>query len=257
MKATLLDIVQEILSDLDSDEVNSIDDTVESEQVATIVKSTYQAMISSRFWPHTRRSIQITSYSDSNLPTHMRIQDEIQKLCFINYNKVKLGETKKDYKEITYLEPDQFVFKTNKEDSTSTDVIVVNDPGGVELLIRNDKAPTYYTSFNDETIIFDSYDSSVDSTLRASKVQAQAYVFPAWSTTDSFIPDLPDYAFTALIEEAKSRAALKLKQVVDQKAEQESARQNRWIARKSRRVNGGVQYPSYGRGKVSIPRDCK
>ncbi len=45
MKYTLLEIVQEILSDMDSDEVNSIDDTTESEQVATIVKSTYLSMM--------------------------------------------------------------------------------------------------------------------------------------------------------------------------------------------------------------------
>lgn len=257
MKLTLLEIVQEILSNMDSDEVNSIDDTVESEQVATIVKSTYQAMISSRFWPHTRRSIQITSYSDTAKPTHMRIQDSIQKLDFLNYDKVKLGATKKDYQKIEFLEPDQFIFKTNKEDSSAANVLTVTDPGGIELLIRTDKAPQYYTSFDDETVVFDSYDSSVDSTLKASKVQAQAYVFPAWSTTDSFIPDLPEYAFTALVEEAKAKAMFSLKQMVDQKAEQESARQNRWIARKSRRVSGGIEYPSYGRGKVHIPRESK
>jgi hypothetical protein len=68
---------------------------------------------------------------------------------------------------------------------------------------------------------------------------------------------LPEFAFTALIEEAKSRASFRLKQVVDQKAEQESARQNRWISRKSRRLNGGIQYPSYGRGKVNIPKEIK
>ncbi len=41
MRRTLLDMVQEILSDMDSDEVESIDDTVEAEQVVSILKSTY------------------------------------------------------------------------------------------------------------------------------------------------------------------------------------------------------------------------
>ena len=45
MKFTLLEMVQEILSDMDSDEVDSIEDTVEAEQVATIVRSTYLAMM--------------------------------------------------------------------------------------------------------------------------------------------------------------------------------------------------------------------
>lgn len=40
-KRTLLDIVQEILNDMDSDEVTSINDTIESLQVANIVRSCY------------------------------------------------------------------------------------------------------------------------------------------------------------------------------------------------------------------------
>ena len=52
MKYTLLAIVQEILSDMDSDEVNSIDDTVESQQVASIVRSAYMAIMSNRNWAH-------------------------------------------------------------------------------------------------------------------------------------------------------------------------------------------------------------
>lgn len=253
MKKTLLEIVQEILSDLDSDLVDSISDTVESEQVATIVHSTYQAMMSNRNWPHTRRSIQITSYSDTSTPTHMRLQDNIQELCFLNYDSAKLGSSKKEFLEVKHLEPDEFIFKTNKEDSSAATVEVVTDPGGIQLLIRNDRAPKYYTSFDDETLVFDSYDSSVDSVLRSSKVQAQAYVLPTWSMTDDHIPDLPAYAFSALIAEAKSNASFKIRQVVDQKSEQEAGRQNRWIARKSRRVSGGIEYPSFGRGRVSLP----
>ena len=69
----------------------------------------------------------------------------------------------------------------------------------------------------------------------------------SWSSADDFIPDLPENAFTALVEEAKSKAALRLAQKPDEKAEQEAGRQNRWLARRARRINGGIQYPNYGR----------
>jgi len=247
MKRTLLDMVGEILSDLDSDEVESIDDTVESEQVVLILKSTYYAMMSNRDWPHLRRSIQISSLGDTSKPTHMKIQDGVKELCFLKYNKEKSGATKKDYGSVEYLQPDHFLHKTNQADSSAPDVTVVTDGGGIEVLIKNNTAPTYYTSFDDEYVVFDSYDSAVDTTLQESKIQAMAYVMPAWSSADDFIPDLPDNAFTALVEEAKSKAALRLAQKADEKAEQEAGRQNRWLARNARRINGGIQYPNYGR----------
>ena len=249
MKRTLLDMTQEIQSDLDLDEIESIDDTMESEQIVVILKSTYYAMMSNRDWPHLRRSIQIEPYSDVTKPTHMKIHDEIKELCFLNYNKANATDTRKNYSEVKYLQPDEFIHKTNQNDSSQANVTEVVDPGGIDLFVRNDTAPTYYTSFDDSTLIFDSYDSAVDSSLQESKVQAQAYVVPAWSSADDFIPDLPDDAFTALVEESKSKASLRLRHVADQKAEQESGRQNKWLARKARRVAGGIQYPNYGRNR--------
>jgi hypothetical protein len=247
MRRTLLDMVQEILSDMDSDEIESVDDTIEAEQVVTILKATFYSMLSNRLWPHLRRSIQIDPVSDVTKPTHMKLQDEIKELCFINYNKAKSGDTRKKYESVTYLEPDQFIHKTNQNDDSKSEVLTVTDFGGIEFFVRNDTPPKYYTSFDDSYIVFDSYDSAVDSSLQNSKVQAQAYVIPSWTSSDTFIPDLPDDAFTLLVEEAKSRASLRLKQVADQKAEQEAGRQNRWLARKARRVAGGIKYPDYGR----------
>jgi len=247
MKLSLLDIVQDILSDMDSDEVNSVDDTVESTQVAQIVKSTYFAMISNRNWPHTRQTVQLSASGTTAQPTHMTIDEEVKELCFINYNKVRAGSTRKMYQPVKYLYPDDFLRVINNRNNDSDTVDVITDLTGVELLIVNNTAPTYYTSFDDENIVFDSYDIEVDSTLQQSKVQAQAYVIPAWSGLDDFIPDLPAEAFTALLEEAKSRCMFKLKQVRDVKAEQEAGRQQRYLARQARTVNGGIRYPNYGR----------
>src|SRR3546814_19833113 len=44
-----------------------------------------------------------------------------------------------------------------------------------------------------------------------------------------------------------SRAALRISQQPDQKAEQESLRQSKWLARKDKRVAGGIKFPNYGR----------
>ena len=248
MKLSLLDIVQDILSDMDSDEVNSISDTLESAQVANIVKSTYFALMSNRNWPHLKQGISLEASGDMAKPTHMKLGDNVKEISFINYDKVRDGETRKRYEAVKWREPDDFLRHTNNRNSTQSNIQTVVDYSGIDLLVRNDTAPTYYTSFDDVHVVFDSYDSSVDDTLQSSKVQAQAYVAPTWAHADSFIPNLPEEAFTLLLEEAKSRAQLKLRQVQDAKAEQEAGRQNRWLARKAWRVSGGVKYPNYGRG---------
>ncbi len=246
-KPNLLAIVQEVLSDMDSDIVNSIDDTDESGQVAQIVKSTFEAMISNRNWPHTMRTVTLIPSGDSNFPVYMTIDEDIKEMISIFYEKHKDGDTQLRYNEVFYKNPDDFLRYTNARNSTADNIITILDPTGVQLLIQDDRAPSYYTSFDDETLVFDSYDNVVDSTLQASKTQARAYVIPEFELTDTYIPDLPKEAFSALIEEAKSKAQFKLRQFTDSKSEQEAKRQQTWLSRKAWTVKGGIKYPDYGR----------
>lgn len=249
MKSTLLQIVQDVLNDMSSDVVNSIDDTEESQQVAQIVKSTYQAMMSNRNWPHTKQLISLAASTDNTRPTHMTIDDEIKEMISIYYDKRKQGETRLLYKEVEWRDPDDFLRITNSRNNDNDNVEVVTDPSGVVLLIMNNKAPSYFTSFDDEMLVFDSYDSDIDDTLQSSKTQARAYVTPVFEMDDDYVPDLPEEAFAALIEETKSRAQLKLHQQQDVKSEQEAGRQNRWLSRKAWKIAGGIRYPDYGRSR--------
>jgi len=246
-KFSLLDIVQDVLNDIDSDEVNSIDDTVESAQVAQIVKSTYFAMMSSRNWPHLRKPIQLIPTTNLAQPTHMFVKDDIKELSFINYDTKRVGETRARYLPMIWMEPDDFLRMTNSYNSDADNVTIITDDSQLDINIFNDRAPTKYTSFDDRTLIFNAFDSAVEANLESTHVQAMAYVMPKWTPADDFIPDLPDEAFSALMEESKSRASLKLRQVADQKSEQESRRQQKWLSRKARRVNNGIIYPNYGR----------
>lgn len=248
MKQNLLEMVQDILSDMDGDFVESINDTDEATQVAQIIKSTYLAMMSNRNWPHTARAINLEPFSDTDLPNYLRINEEIKEVISVYYDKARLGDTRLNYTQIPYIDPDQFLRFTNNRNNNDVNTRVIIDPSGIKYMISTNKAPEYYTSFNDTDMVFDSYDSGVDSTLQASKVQARAYVIPSFEMSDDFIPDLPGEAFSALIEEAKSKAMMKLKSTQDVKAEQEASRQQRWLSRKSWRAHEKDIYPfDYGR----------
>lgn len=247
MKQTLLEIVTDILNDMDSDEVNSISDTIESQQVAQIVKTCYFELIGNRNWPHLKKLIQLESLADVTKPNYLKIPTGTKELLFFKYDKFTITNTKTTLQDVKWKTPDDFLRFVSIRDSSLTTIKTVTDFSGSKLLIVNNLAPTYYTSFDDDYIITDAYDVGVDSVLQKNKTQCLAYIDPVWVHSDTAIPNLPSEAFPALIEEAKSTAFIVLKQTANQKAEQKAARQSRWLARKAWAVNGGVQYEDYGR----------
>ena len=256
MKMTLLAIVQNILNDMDSDDVNSISDTVESLQVAEIVRQAYVDMISNRNWPHMARLMQLEPSIDSAQPTLARVPERVKELDFVKYDKRKADDNRKDYQDVHWLDPEDFLNYLNQRNSSADNIQVVNYNDGVELLIINDKAPEYWTSFDDQYVVFDSFNEDVESTIQNTKTQVRAYLTPEWTLADDFIPDLPVEAFSKLVAEAKSNAFLTLKQVSNQKAEATSQRQGRWLSRKAWTTRGGVKYPDYGRrGRRGARRD--
>lgn len=247
MKQSILDMTQDILSDMNSDEVGSITDTLESLQVAQIIKSVYEEMMGRKNWPHLQKLITLDSSLTTARPTHMAVPETIKEVVSISYNKQKASQTAPRWQEVEYLYPDEFLIKTNNRNTDNANTDEITDVSGVKLLIKNDSAPTYYTSFDDENIVFDSYDSEVDTTLQSSKTQVLAYVLPTFTLTDAFVPDLPAEAFPALLAEAKSTCFARIKQSPDAKAEQQSRRSMGWISRKNWQVEGGWRFPNYGR----------
>jgi hypothetical protein len=246
-KLTLLEIVQDILSDMVSDEVNSIDDTVEAQSVAQIVKTCYLEMIAHRNWPHTRRLVQFESIVDLAKPTYLTLPSSLKELVSFEYDCRKFGEVNSNFKEIKYKHPDDFLRFVSMRKSSDSNVKSIVDTSGVKLLVYNDRAPDFYTSFDDTTIVCDSYDQGIDDTLQTSKTSAIAYMIPSWERSDTAIPDLPAEAFPALVAEAKSTAFYTIKQMVNEKEEMKATRQNRWLSRKAWRAHGGVRYDDYGR----------
>lgn len=248
-KKTLLELTQDILNDMDSDEVNSISDTIESTQVAQIIRATYEAMMSNRNWSHQRRLLTLVPFADTALPTHVTVQETIKEMISVAYNCSKAGETRRFYQPVYWIEPDDFLRISNGRNTDDTNIDVVYDSPDMPLFIRNDQQPRYFTSFNDNVLIFDAYNAAIDDNIVASKIQAMAYIMPDWIHEDDHIPDLPVDAFSALLEEAKSRCFVKLKQQSDVTAATEARRQQAWLSRKEWRVAGGVKYPDYGRGR--------
>ena len=256
MKRTLIDMVQDILSDGDSDEVNSINDTVEAMQVARIIRTTYEEIISSRSWPHLSQRTSLTPAGDINTPTHFTMADNVQYLEWIKYNNRETATSKEMWVDVKYVQPKAFLDLVQSRTSTNTNTQVVDDSTAGNLLILLDKQPEYWTTFDDETIIMDSIDNTIvgQSTLTAERVMAGAYIEPEFSLVDTFIPDLPSKSFSYLLAESKSVAFNTLFQEANSKEEQKSRRQRIYTARNARSQNKAVRTPDYGRKPASQSR---
>lgn len=238
-------MVQDILCDMDADEVNDLDDTIEAQQVSQIIKTCYYEMMGNRNWPHTRKLMQLDASGSLLKPNYLKLPDNLKEMSDFRYDISLTSEPR--FVDIKYKEPDAFLRYISSRTNANNNMVVVTDFSGSKLNIFDDADPQYWTSFDDTYLVTDSYNSVVDDTLKKNKTQCLAYIVPTWVRTNEAIPDLPVDAFPALLEEAKSTAFLALKQVANQKAEQKANRQQRWLSRRAWRTEGGIVYPDYGR----------
>ena len=206
MKLSLLDMTQNILSALDSDPVDSIDETVEAVQVAELVKEAYFELISQRDWPFLHQLSSLQALGDTSNPTKMKIPDTWNKVKWIKYNK----------KEIQWMPPEVF----NDLISDRVEQSGVVDANG--YVINRD--PEYWTSYDDQYVVFDGYNSSEGSTLQQSRSNAYGVMQASWTHADSFTPDIPEKFFPTLLAEAKSQAFVNLKQQANEREERKAKR---------------------------------
>lgn len=244
MKKTLLEIVQQILSDMDSEDVNTLSDSVEALQIAKIVEQTFYDMIASRKFPEHESLIKLTAASDPTTPTHFSFPENVKEITDLWYDVSTDGSF--EYRKLRWCEPRDFLLTTDKR---STDYDNVSDlSAGTNLRIFNDRQPTFYTSFDDQNIVVDSYDSTLETNLQESKVRAFGTTYPVFSISDTYTPDVDATMFPMLIQEAKSRSFSALKGGIDQKIEQAARRMK--VHSQNDRYKNRKQAQRYGYGRV-------
>lgn len=255
MHYTLLEMTQAILSSIDGDEVNSISDTTESAQVAKLIETTYWDIMSRGAFPRNFTFYTLDPSGDPTQPTIMYLPDDRLTIEWIRYNIATTDDPSANFRDIQFMDLSQFLERmyqlNSEEDNVDSFSLTVPAGDDVTLLARSDKHPEYYTTFNDDTLIFDSYDSDEDTALQSSKTMVYGEKMPVWTESDNFTPDLPANQFTLLLNEAKSLAWAELKQAQNAKAEQR-ARKGWVVSQKNKRNvnhprNELDRLPNYGR----------
>lgn len=231
MKLTKLKLVQMVLSAIDSDNVNSVDETIESEQVGIIVDTIYDSLNGEFPWAHLREE---GALNVTTVPNKMKIPEGVLTINDVYYSKEK----------INYIQPNEMTELLFERDTTLDNV----DSNGC----YTDRDPKYWTSYDDTYVIFDAYDGS-------SLVEAYTYTdvfrMPAPMTTDTDYPDLPERFHNTIFEGACADAFYTLKgdttgfNIYRNRYKQSKILMERWAKRVNRQVPTGyhVDYSRKGR----------
>lgn len=225
-KQTLLEMTQSILASMDSEEVNSIGDTVEANQVALILKGVYYDLVEDMQLPGKELLFQLDPSIDQAAPCVMHVPAKVTKVETIRYNYTDLPGQTPDYRVMKLL---TFVDFMARQLPTETDIVAVqtvtSNDEEYQFWYWTDRDPQYYTSFDDDTIIFDAFDNTKDTTLQKNKSMCTGRTNLTWLMEDTFIPDLDANQFPFYVNKAKTRAFNELKQQINQESAAEARRQ--------------------------------
>lgn len=254
MKQTLLEIVQTVLSSLDSDSVNSIGDTDESLQVTSIVKDVYYDFITRIGFPEHKELFELEASGDPSKPLLMTRPSGVTSIDWIKYDKKPDDADSILYQDVTALDLNYFLERMYDLSSGDDNVVSFThtiEGSSISILGYNDRHPTYWSSFDDETIIFDSYYSDLDTTLQKNKSLCWGLTEPTFELSDSFTPDLDAQQFPTFIQEVKEQAFSELKQIPNSLAARKARRGNIVLQKRKRALPTEVseldRLPNYGR----------
>lgn len=234
MKQTLLEMVQRILESRDAQVVNSIEDTREALQVANIIKETYYHLLYVRDIKSRTNLITFDSLSNLNYPTYLRFKDDVAQIDMLKY----FDKKQERYVDLTLLEPQVFIERSLMLNPKEENITTCKDFSGVSFNVYNDRAPTFWTSFDDEHIVVDGYNKEVEDTITAVNVMAYGIKYPEFKLEDTFIPDLAPQHFTLLLSKSKVMAAMELDKEYDQLEDDRARKQLMTVNEHSKRLRG-------------------
>lgn len=233
---TVLQYVQATLNVMDSDNVDDISDTLESLQIANHLENVYYELLERQDWSFLHQAINITAAADTSSPTKFSIDSSTRSIDWLRYNTATDG-TEYDPRNLRYIEPEEFVLRLSGGiDSDSHTLVTVGS--SIRFYVSNDRMPEFWTSFDDENIFMDAYDSDLESTLTTARIDGWGVVIPTFQVDNTHTPDIPEHMVQLLQSELNRQSFKHFKQqestTDEQKARRQLAQQRRRESKVSR-----------------------
>ena len=234
----VLTYVQRALGVVDANNVSSIGDTVESNQVFELLQTAYVELITDFPWHHLREFQQLQVTADKHI---MKLPTDTMGFDYIRYNK----------KDVSFKEPHDMQALLDSRETLLTDV---DNIGAI-----TDRDPAFWTTVDDENIIFDSYNVALQSSLSLIETVKEPIELAEGTDVPDVVKRMEPILLNKLFAEAlrilkadESRAA-----VYDRKVRKGLAGLKRWAKRHNR--NNSWFGRSYGRKSsgASVRRDIR
>lgn len=238
MRYTLLELVQRILGSMEADEVSDVNETQESVDVANIVKECYFDIVGELNMAEQQGLFKLTSSGDNTKPTLMYLPSTVSRIQYLKYNIDDTVGTP-TYRDLRYVSNAEFLYLQdgfNSDDTNVDEMTISLNSTDFVFKFTNDNHPTYYTIFDESSVVFDSYDSDIEDTLTQVRTTGFGDLVPSFSLSNTWVPDLDPRQFQLLLQDAKATAFTELKQSQNPTAERK-ARKNRILTQKNKNDN--------------------
>jgi hypothetical protein len=227
---TLLEMVKAVGASITADQISSLGESVEAEDIEMIVLEALEDITNRREWSWRQNQMRTgTATGSSTSRTTLLLPTDCDSLEQVRYRQDMTGATTQEYAELTYLYPEQFLELVRVRDTTNANVVTMNLPTvNVPIYVYKDRPPTYYTQFEHGAIVCDAYDEVVDPTgLSAGRSMMRVTINLDTSTAAgnaTWVPNIPTKFFTLWVQEAKAAASSQLRQMQNARAEREARR---------------------------------
>ncbi len=244
-KKTLLKMVQLIGERIGSDEIDTLDETIEATEIVSILELAYDEILDRRDWEFLRdRTLRMKAreVADTKL-FNLPIPTAVTRIQCLKYRDIN-GK----FPELEYVEPCLFIERLDGRNADDANVTEIANDDGVLLKIITDKAPTFYTSFDEDNISFESFDETRGTGNQAGDTVILANIKPVMDFADPTAKfPIPERMGTLLLNEAMATAGVQLRQVVDSRAERIARRQGIKLRELEPRTQRDQQVKQHGR----------
>lgn len=243
-KYTALDIVQKTLAVCNLEPVTDIDESVESDQVFELLKTSYDELLNDIDWDHLQTNDQLELVSFEFRQTTLGVTANTVEMFKLPETALQINWIKYKGEDVEYLSPKEMTDLLDSRDQTAANVDAIG-------AITDSEFPQFWTTYDDTYIVVDRYDGS----LTATDTDCLFITKPVVLGVDEDVPSIPERMMPILLNLtiAEAFATLVGDIVMDRryrkKAKNQLAKAKRWASRINKKESTYSQ--DYGRKRAS------